>query len=112
MSNFPNLECYYQMIDAKIFIEKGTMIAQNCRIVTTNHDINNLEKSTKEKDIVIGKKCWIGMNCVIFQGVVLGEHTIVSAGSVVTKSFEEGNCVIAGNPAKIIRTLEERKNEI
>jgi acetyltransferase-like isoleucine patch superfamily enzyme len=38
--------------------------------------------------------------------VELGDHTIVGAGSVVTKRFKEGNCVIAGNPAKIIRKIE------
>jgi acetyltransferase-like isoleucine patch superfamily enzyme len=40
-------------------------------------------------------------------GVVLGDFTIVGAGAVVTKSFEEGYCVIAGNPAKIIRQLDK-----
>ena len=57
------------------------------------------------KDIIIGKKCWIGMNSVILPGVVLGDHTIVGAGAVVTKSFVDGNCVIGGNPARIIRKL-------
>ena len=47
------------------------------------------------------------MNTVILPGVSLGDHTIVGAGSVVTKSFQEGNCVIAGNPAKVIRYLNE-----
>ena len=45
------------------------------------------------------------MNSVILPGIVLGNHTIVGAGSIVTKSFPEGNCVIAGNPAKKIRDL-------
>jgi acetyltransferase-like isoleucine patch superfamily enzyme len=57
------------------------------------------------KDVIIGKKCWIGMNSVILPGVCLGDHTIVGAGSVVTKSFPDGNCIIAGNPARIIRVL-------
>lgn len=45
------------------------------------------------------------MNAIVLPGVVLGKGTIVGAGSVVTKSFEEGNCVIAGNPANIIKRL-------
>ena len=49
------------------------------------------------------------MNAVILPGVTLGDHTIVGAGSIVTKSFPEGYVVIAGNPAKIIRTLEREK---
>ena len=47
------------------------------------------------------------MNSVILPGVVLGEKTIVGAGSVVTKSFLEGYCVIAGNPAKKIKDLNK-----
>lgn len=39
-------------------------------------------------------------------GVELGDFTIVGAGSVVTKSFKEGYCVIGGNPARIIKKLE------
>ena len=45
------------------------------------------------------------MNSMILPGVELGPRTVVGAGSVVTKSFPEGDCVIAGNPAKIIKKL-------
>ena len=42
---------------------------------------------------------------VILPEVELGDFTIVGAGSVVTKSFPEGYCIIAGNPAKKIKQL-------
>ena len=48
----------------------------------------------------------IGMNPVILPGVTLGPKTVVGAGSVVTKPFPEGHCIIAGNPARVIRKLE------
>lgn len=102
MNGFGN---YYQTIDGKITIGKGTYIAQNVGIVTTNHNPDNLDEHMPGKDVILGKQCWIGMNSVILPGVVLGDHTIVGAGSIVTKSFEEGNCIIAGNPAKIIKRL-------
>ena len=44
------------------------------------------------------------------QDLALGNYTIVGAGAVVTKSFEEGYCVIAGNPAKIIKKLNPLSN--
>lgn len=98
---------YYQAAsDAKIVIGQGTFIGPNVGIITANHDLNDLTKAAPGKDVVLGKNCWIGMNSVILPGVTLGDHTIVGAGSVVTKSFPEGNCVIAGNPAKVIRTLD------
>lgn len=106
MRNLHAHGCYYQGINAKLYIGKGTRIAPNCGFITANHDFKDITKSAEGKDIVIGEKCWIGMNCVILPGVKLGNNTIVGAGSIVTKSFEEGNCVIAGNPAKKIKNLK------
>ncbi|RIM07161.1 acyltransferase, partial [Staphylococcus cohnii] len=70
-----------------------------------NHDSNNLNDHLEGKDVRLGKNCWLGMNSVILPGVSLGDNTIVGAGSIVTKSFDEGNVVIAGNPAKIVKQL-------
>ena len=56
--------------------------------------------------IVIGDYVYIGTNSLIMPGVTLGDHTLVAAGSVVTKSFP-GGLVLAGNPARIVCTIEE-----
>ncbi len=106
LSNFQKSGSYFQAAsDAHIYIGHGTYIAANVGIITANHDINDLSKAAPGKDVKIDEECWIGMNSVILPGVTLGRHTIVGAGSVVTKSFSEGNCVIAGNPAKLLRKL-------
>lgn len=105
LDNFQSPGCYYQTWDAKIVIGRGTYIAQGVGIITSNHDVYDLEKRSKVADVVIGERCWIGMNSVILPGVYLGEGTIVGAGSVVTKSFEEGHCVIGGTPARVIKKL-------
>ncbi len=102
MNEFGN---YYQTIDGKITIGSGTCIAPNVGIITTNHNLYDNTKHDSGKDVVIGEKCWIGMNSVILPGVVLGNNTVVAAGSVVTKSFTEGNCVVAGNPAHVIKKI-------
>ncbi|MBA2586560.1 MAG: acyltransferase [Chthoniobacterales bacterium] len=52
--------------------------------------------------VIIGDNVWIGMNAVILKGVAIGENSVVAAGAVVTKSVPE-NCVVAGNPAKIVK---------
>jgi acetyltransferase-like isoleucine patch superfamily enzyme len=96
---------FFQAENAMIMIGSGCYIANNVGLVSSNHDIMDPSKNGKSGDIVLGEKCWIGMNSVIMSGVHLGDHTIVGAGSVVTKSFPEGHCVIAGTPAKIIRTF-------
>jgi acetyltransferase-like isoleucine patch superfamily enzyme len=99
-----NYGCYFQAY-GKIIIGPGTWIGPNVGILTTNHDIYDLKKNTEPEPVTIGLECWLGMNAVILPGAVLGDHTIVGAGSVVTKSFPEGNQIIAGNPAKVIRQL-------
>lgn len=101
--------CYIQGI-GKVYIGDYTQIAQNVGIISANHDVyKNNEHIISE--VRIGKYCWLGMNSVILPGVTLGDFTIVGAGSIVTKSFPEGFCVIAGNPAKIIRQLDPKKCE-
>ena len=105
LNNFQTLGTYFQAIGAKIRIGKNTWIASNVGLITANHDFSDLNSHVPEQDIVLGRDCWIGMNSMILPGVTLGDHTIVGAGSVVTKSFPEGHCVLAGDPAGIIRRL-------
>lgn len=50
----------------------------------------------------IGKNCFIGGRSLILPGVEIGDGSVVGAGSVVTKSVPPG-CVVAGNPARILR---------
>jgi acetyltransferase-like isoleucine patch superfamily enzyme len=95
----------FQSSYAHIYIGHGTYIAPNVGIITANHNFNDLAKHSPGKDVRIGNNSWIGMNAILLPGIELGEHTIVGAGAVVTKSFLEGNCVIAGNPARLIKYI-------
>lgn len=109
---FQKAGCYYQASgNSKIVIGKNCYIACNVAIITANHDFNNLSKHSEAKDVKIGPNSWIGFGSVILPGVELGEHTVVGANSVVTKSFPEGNCVIAGNPAKVIKQIPPYESE-
>lgn len=56
--------------------------------------------------VTIGNNCFIGMNSIVLMGTTIGDNCIISAGSVVKGTFPE-NVVIAGNPAKVICTLDE-----
>ena len=108
LRNFQGNGNYFQAIGAKITIGRGTWIAPGVGIIASNHDISDVSKRKEGEEIIIGENCWIGMNAVILPGVILGNNTVVGAGAIVTKSFENGHCVIGGNPAKIIKT--ELKN--
>ena len=91
--------CYFQPING-IFIDDDTIIAPGVKIISANHDSSELNKHSVARGISIGKNCWLGANSVILPGVYLGDNTIVAAGAVVTKSFENGNVVIKGIPAR------------
>ncbi len=105
LNNFMTQGNYFQALNAKLVIGHGTFIAPNVAIITENHDLKDPSKRAGSKDVIIGKNCWIGFNSVILPGVVLGDHTVVGAGSIVTKSFPEGNCVIVGNPARFLKKI-------
>lgn len=91
-----------------VWIGDYVRFGPNVGILSSNHDLYNRDKYNCAP-IKIGDYCWIGMNALILSGVELGPSTIVGGGSVVTKSFPEGYCVIAGNPAKIIKYLDKEK---
>lgn len=98
--------CYIQAINP-IYIGDYTQIASNVGIISANHNLYDLREQVIGKPIRIGKYCWIGMGAIILPEVELGDFTIIGAGSIVTKSFPEGYCIIAGNPAKIIKKLNK-----
>ena len=106
LCNFQTVGNYFQTYRGAIHIGKGTRIGPNVGIITVNHDPKDLSIYLEDRNVFLGKKCWIGMNSVILPGVVLGDCTIVGAGSVVTNSFPDGHVMIAGNPAKIIKKSE------
>ncbi len=78
--------------------------------VITAHDASLLNKGGKMlvKKVVIGNNVYLGANSVILPGVTLGDNVIVSACSLVTKSFPS-NVLIGGNPAKVLMTVDEYK---
>ncbi len=96
--------CYFGISEGSTLeIGDDTIWAWNVNIQTANHDFIDRKKYVTES-VKIGKNCWIGGNVTILPGVVLGDYVTVGANSVVTKSFE-GHQVIAGVPAKVIRTI-------
>lgn len=65
--------------------------------LTTNERINHAQS------IEIGKHVWFGAGAIVLKGVKIGDSAIVGTGAVVTKDVES-NTIVAGNPAKVVRT--------
>ncbi len=88
-------------------IGNDVMFAQNIVLSGLNHgyeDINTPPsiQPVSVKQITISDDVWIGANAVITAGVTVGKHSVVAAGSVVTKDVPPFS-IVGGNPAKLIK---------
>lgn len=94
-------------------IEIGDDVIFAPEVYLLAHDTSTKRSTgyTKIGKIKIGNNCFIGARVTIMPNVEIGENTIVGTNSVVVKSFP-ANVVIAGNPAKIICTIQEYENKI
>ena len=90
-----------------ITIEDDVQIAANCQLLTNNHDPYERQILTC-KPILIKKGAWIGAGASIMPGICIGKHAIVGASSVVTKDVPD-YAVVVGNPARVIKTLDETR---
>lgn len=91
-----------------ITIGDDVYIAPKVNLVTLNHLVNPYERSTTvAKPIKIGNRVWIGIAATVLSGVTIGDNAIVGAGSVVMHDVEP-NTVVAGNPARVIKRLDEK----
>lgn len=83
---------------------KGLTIGEKTMVtfdaIVLSHDYASRRHAAKT---VIGTHCFIGCGSIIMPNVTIGNHVIVAAGSVVTKDVPD-HCIVAGNPAKIIKT--------
>jgi acetyltransferase-like isoleucine patch superfamily enzyme len=105
------------------YINEGTCIVATKRVTIGSHcligdnvqihdsDYHQLEQfaAVRILPITIGKNVWIGRNVIILPGVTIGEHSVIGAGSVVTRSVPE-RMVYAGIPAKKIREITADDN--
>lgn len=88
-----------------IIIGKNTWIGPKVSIISMNHDKINYHNYRNASPIVIGANCWIATGAIILPEVEIGDHVVVAAGSVVTKSFTQNDLLIGGNPAVTLKRL-------
>ena len=107
---FINFNCTI-LDEARVTIGDNAFLGPNISIFTACHPLQ-ADKRNKfiewAEPVTIGNNVWIGGAVTILPGVSIGDNVVVGAGSVVTKSFPS-NVVLAGNPAKIIKSFESQQ---
>ena len=93
--------------DGGVSIGDRTLVGYRTQIHSTNHAIppaglRIFGSGFVKRPVTIGSDVWIGGNCVILPGVVIGDGAVVAGGSVVTRDVLP-NTVVAGVPARRVR---------
>ena len=97
---------YLQESDSVVRIGDNSMISWGVDIWCTDvHTITDMEGNAQNfgKSIEIGRHVWVGKDSKIGKNVRIVDNSIIGWGSIVTRSVEESNVVIAGNPAKVVK---------
>ena len=101
---FINSGCCFQD-QGGIEIGDGCLIGHQVVIATLDHHPDPERRGDMlPKKVSLGKNVWIGSHATILSGVTIGDGAIVAAGAVVTKNVPQ-RCVVAGVPAKVIKSV-------
>jgi len=94
-----------------ISIGNNVILSTDIKLITHDSSLYNYSGIERFGKIIIEDNAFIGSGAVILPGVKIGKNSIIGAGSVVTSDIPE-NMVAAGNPAKIIASLDEFNTKI
>lgn len=103
---YANFDCV--MLDVcEVRIGDNCMLAPGVHIYTATHPLDAASRvggAEYGKPVTIGDNVWIGGRAVINPGVAIGDNAVIASGAVVTKDVP-ANCVVGGNPARILKRL-------
>ena len=95
------------MEGTKIELGNGCLISSNTVFRTgDSHSLLDLNgnRINPSQNIIIGNRVWVGQRAVVLKGATIADDSVVSLGAVVTKQFTEGKAVLAGVPARVVKT--------
>jgi maltose O-acetyltransferase len=96
------------ILNGEIIIGNEVIFGPNCVLSSGNHTFYNgsfrFGKSS-EIQVLIADGCWLAANCTIVAGAALPQKSILAAGSVLSKKFDNSNSVYAGTPAKYLKPI-------
>jgi putative colanic acid biosynthesis acetyltransferase WcaF len=101
-----DVDCY--CVD-KVVIGRHATVSQYSFLCTASHDISDPHMRLTTAPVVIGDGSWVCAGAYVGPGITVGEGAVVGARAVVTRSVEPWS-VVAGNPARFIKTRELRQS--
>lgn len=108
--SYVNRNCMLCNKAEQIEIGSHCAIAYGVSIHTTNHDYGNPDKrsgTVQGRKVIIGDGTWIGADAIILPGAEIGSGCVIAAGSIVLAGKYESNCLYGGQPARLIRELND-----
>lgn len=98
-----------------VTVGNQVILAQNVVLSGLNHGYEDVtvpirQQPVSTREIVVEEECWLGANVVVTAGVRIGRHSVVAAGSVVTKDVPPFS-VVGGNPARVLKRYEAERGE-
>jgi len=105
-------EVFFELENAPlIMIEDNVVISAFCKFILHDSSLNNtLGSPIKYAPIRLKRNCYIGLDSIIMPGSIIGENTIVGAGSLV-KGTLKSNSVYIGRPVKYYCSIQELNNK-
>ncbi len=96
---------------ARVYLGRKVMLGPSVVIMDCDgHPVDRTVPDRREHyriaPVSIGDYAWLGLGCTIMKGVTIGHHAVVATQAVVVKDVPP-HCVVAGNPARIIKDLRE-----
>jgi putative colanic acid biosynthesis acetyltransferase WcaF len=91
---------------AEVNLGSNVCLSQRAFLCTGSHDHTKAAFDLITEPIVIEDGCWVGAQAFVGPGVILKQNTVCAAGAVVVKEAGPDE-LIGGNPAKLIRSLEQ-----
>jgi len=106
-STFGSVDLFAGESNTKIEIGERCMFSRSISVTTSDFhsiiDISSGKRINKASDIKIGNHVWVGYSAYIYQGVSISDDSVIAAKAFVNKSFDSGNVIIAGIPAKVVK---------
>lgn len=110
---YANFDCLF-LDSAPITIGNNVMLGPGVHIYTPCHPLQKDDRNSGQEysqAVRIGNDVWIGGRAIICPGVSIGNACVIGAGAVVTRDVPD-NTVVAGNPARPIRTIDQDKRQL